>query len=329
MVPIFKTGTHTSREGRTRTYTEADLDRFASTYNGQAPAERHDAPAVLGHPKTDGPAWGFFSGIKRVGDILYGSLRDAHPKFIDTVKAGHYRKVSPKFDSNGLLKHVGWLGAQAPAVKGLPEFSFSEEGKGECYEIDLTYSEPDDEMSDKNNTENGATATESGNGTAATDPNKETNTEQTPATTPPSGDGGSAPAGVTVEEFAEYKANQKKENDRIAAELAAERRKVRDMEFSEFLGSDKLRGRVTPAMKPGLTRLMHTLADSGETYEFSEGDETVKRTALDELKAVIEQLPVQVSFGEMATDGPEAGGSEFSEAENKELEELVEGVGGY
>ncbi len=326
MVPIFKTGRHTSRGGATRSYNESDLDRFASTYNGQASSERHDAPAVIGHPKLDAPAFGLFSKLKRNGSILYGSLRDASPEFIDTVKAGHYRKVSAKFDSNGLLKHVGWLGAQAPAVKGLPEFSFSEEDlDGDCYDIDLTFSEPDDdldEMSNKNEPKTAASATATTPKESA--PNhkapKETTTA-TPATV-------ETPETVTATEFAEFQKKQEAENKRLTDELAAERQKTRELEFSEYLGGDDLKGRVTPAMKPGLTRIMHSLADSSDEYEFSEGDKEIKQSPLDALKAVIEKLPVSVEFGEMATEGPATGASEFSEAEEKELDELVDSIGG-
>ena len=121
MVPIFKTGRHTSMNGYEKEWTESDLDRIASTYNSQPTDSRHDAPAVIGHPKTDGPAFGFFNRLERKGNLLYGELRDAKSEFVKWVKDGHYRKVSPKLDSNMLLKHVGWLGSQPPAVKGLPE----------------------------------------------------------------------------------------------------------------------------------------------------------------------------------------------------------------
>jgi len=43
---IFKTGTHTSDKGITKTYTEEDLNFIASNYNPQ----EHEAPIVVGHP---------------------------------------------------------------------------------------------------------------------------------------------------------------------------------------------------------------------------------------------------------------------------------------
>lgn len=340
MVPIFKTGRHTSLNGVERDWTAEDLDRIVATYNGQSTDSRHDAPAVVGHPKLDAPAWGFFNRLERKGNLLFGELRDARDEFVQWVRDGHYRKVSPKFDQNLLLKHVGWLGATPPAVKGLPEFSFSGEAAGESWETAFSEMEiaestrtiegdmgdtqkirPDraDEQNDAGQT--GAEAS-AGSGVGATGA---AGGSPTPAQAP-------SADGVSVAEFAEYRRKQEEEQSALRAQLREQQLRNRELEFSEYLGRDELRGRVTPAMKPGLIRLMHTLADSQQSYEFSEvGADgqavTVRRSPLDELKGLIGALPVSVEFGEMATGGrlQQVGTQEFSEADEKAVEALVDG----
>ena len=59
-IEIFKAGSWTSAEGQTIRFTERDLQRTAAAYD---PA-KFDAPLVLGHPKTDDPAYGW---VKQIG----------------------------------------------------------------------------------------------------------------------------------------------------------------------------------------------------------------------------------------------------------------------
>ncbi|MDP3715502.1 MAG: peptidase, partial [Burkholderiales bacterium] len=52
---VFKKGRQTATSGVTITFTEADLKASAEAYD---PA-LHEAPIVIGHPKTDDPAYGW------------------------------------------------------------------------------------------------------------------------------------------------------------------------------------------------------------------------------------------------------------------------------
>ncbi len=49
---IFKTGKHTSNSGETKEYNAEDLDKMISKF------ESGKVPLVIGHPKTNDPAWG-------------------------------------------------------------------------------------------------------------------------------------------------------------------------------------------------------------------------------------------------------------------------------
>lgn len=117
---IFRAGTHTDSAGQTRAWTIADLDRAVASYD---PA-RHQAPLVIGHPRTDAPAWGWVGQLRREGDRLLARLDDVPEELKQAVAAGRYRHKSAAFYGDGGLRHVGLLGAAPPAVKGLGPVEF-------------------------------------------------------------------------------------------------------------------------------------------------------------------------------------------------------------
>jgi len=123
-IPIFKAGTHTDSQGRTETWDEARLDRVVSLYN----PEHHEAPLVIGHPKDNAPAYGWAEKIKRVGETLFAKPRQVAAEFASMVNEGWFKKRSVSFYPDGSLRHIGFLGAVPPAVKGLPDFAFADDG---------------------------------------------------------------------------------------------------------------------------------------------------------------------------------------------------------
>lgn len=129
-IPIFKAGTHRSMEGVERQFTEADLDQMVTTYNDQPEDQKRKSPHVLGHPDVDSPAYGWVEELKREGNTLLAWTDDFVEEFKESVNKGLYKFRSASFYPNGLLRHVGWLGATQPAVAGLGEVSFSEDEEG-------------------------------------------------------------------------------------------------------------------------------------------------------------------------------------------------------
>lgn len=133
---IFRAGTRTDANGNTVTITEADLAAAAQAYDPQV----HEAPIVVGHPKADAPAYGWVKSLGVQNGVLTADFAQVDEGFADLVKAGRYKKVSASFypptspnnPKPGVwtLRHVGFLGAQPPAVKGLSAISFAE---GEVY----------------------------------------------------------------------------------------------------------------------------------------------------------------------------------------------------
>lgn len=133
---IFRAGTRTDANGNTVTITEADLAAAAQAYDPKV----HEAPIVVGHPKADAPAYGWVKSLGVQNGVLTADFAQVDEGFADLVKAGRYKKVSASFypptspnnPKPGIwtLRHVGFLGAQPPAVKGLSAISFAE---GEVY----------------------------------------------------------------------------------------------------------------------------------------------------------------------------------------------------
>jgi len=115
---IFKVGTHTNSAGDTREWTLKDLEKIASSYD----PKNHEAPIVIGHPEHDSPAYGWIEALKVEGERLLAKPKQLVEDFKEWVRAGRYKKVSMALYPDFTLRHVGFLGAIPPAVKGLAGF---------------------------------------------------------------------------------------------------------------------------------------------------------------------------------------------------------------
>jgi cation transport regulator ChaB len=119
-IAVFRTGKHTDSAGNEKDWTEQDLDQIVSQYN---PAE-HEAPLVIGHPTDNAPAYGWVDSLKHEGGTLYARFKQLVPEFVDMVKRGLFKKRSVALYPDLVLRHIGFLGAMPPAVKGLPDVGF-------------------------------------------------------------------------------------------------------------------------------------------------------------------------------------------------------------
>lgn len=134
-IPIFKTGKHTAMNGKTREWTAADLDHIVNSYDPL----KSEAPEVIGHPKLDSPAFGWVAGLKREGNVLYFQAKDRVDDFVTMLKEKRFKKRSLALNADGTLKHIGWLGATPPAVKGLKDVAFGDMEK--CFVYDVEFAE--------------------------------------------------------------------------------------------------------------------------------------------------------------------------------------------
>ncbi|WP_029896825.1 hypothetical protein [Desulfohalovibrio reitneri] len=120
-VEVFRAGTHTDSAGRTKTWTVDDLREIARCYDPTLA----EAPVVVGHPKTDAPAYGWVAGLRVEGDTLLADLSQVEPQFMDLLRQGRFKKRSIALYDDMGLRHLGFLGATPPAVQGLKDVRFN------------------------------------------------------------------------------------------------------------------------------------------------------------------------------------------------------------
>ena len=127
-IPVFEAGIHTDSNGNTKEWTETDLDHMIQNYD----PDKYEAPEVIGHPEDDSPRWGAIEALKREGKYLYAMAKDRVPEFVEMLKKKMFKPRSISVYPDGTFRHLGWLGARAPSVKGLPNVAFKD-GKGSIY----------------------------------------------------------------------------------------------------------------------------------------------------------------------------------------------------
>lgn len=133
---IFKPGTHTAMSGVSFDFSEFDL---AATVKAYDPA-LHEAPLVIGHPKHDAPAAGWVKSLSVAAEGLIAVPHEVDVAFAELVAKKSFKKISASFyhpdaANNPVpgvyyLRHVGFLGAQPPSVKGLRPIELAEEEEG-------------------------------------------------------------------------------------------------------------------------------------------------------------------------------------------------------
>lgn len=143
-VEIYRAGTYPPQNGWNGSATIDDLNRVVRNYE---PA-KHEAPVVVGHPRSDLPAYGWADRLMVNGDALLAKFKEVDPDFEQLVKAGKFKKRSAAFYLDAEhkisgLRHVGFLGAQPPGVKGLKNIKFDDHG---CEFAEVIFNEGETEM---------------------------------------------------------------------------------------------------------------------------------------------------------------------------------------
>ncbi|WP_227503528.1 2-oxoacid:acceptor oxidoreductase [Moraxella bovoculi] len=133
---IFIAGTRADNSGKEVTITPDDLNAIAQGYNPSF----HEAPIVIGHPDDNAPAYDWVKSLSAQDGKLFAEFGEMDDDFVELVKAGRYKKVSASFyppnhpsnpkPDNWYLRHIGFLGALPPAVKGLSPVSFNDSSDG-------------------------------------------------------------------------------------------------------------------------------------------------------------------------------------------------------
>ncbi len=238
----------------------------------------------MGHPRDNAPAYGWVKkNLKREGPYLLAQFRDVCPEFIDMVNKKHFPKKSISIYGDKTLRHIGFLGAMPPAIKGLKDAAFDEGKESGVITLNFECEFKEDggmEMDPKDKEIQGlkdAIAQFMEQVKAKDKEIQELKTKEVSS------------------EYAEKAKQKDEELKQLKLQLARVEKEKRQAEYKEFCEKNKTR--VTPAMKPFIMDAFEIFHDKGE-FQFSEGTE---KNAVSKFKSFLESLPEQVSFGETAT----------------------------
>lgn len=135
-IEISAPGTWVASNGKTVTFSDNDLQLVADGYD---PA-LHEAPICIGHPKDNLPAYGWIKSVTFKSGVLFADGHDVDGDFSVMLSEKKFKKRSSAFyepDAPGnpkpgqyYLRHVAFLGAMPPAVKGLKDLNLSASDDG-------------------------------------------------------------------------------------------------------------------------------------------------------------------------------------------------------
>lgn len=132
LMQIFRAGTQRDMSGREMTFSQADIQGIARSYSTRT----RPAPLTIGHPENDRPVYGEVTGLFVKGEKLYAQA-NVDTDMVALVRKRAYTGVSASFfmpgssgnpnpDGGYYLKHVSFLGAVPPAVRGMDPLNFGE-----------------------------------------------------------------------------------------------------------------------------------------------------------------------------------------------------------
>jgi hypothetical protein len=326
---IFKAGTHVAEDGRTLTFTAAEVQEIADSYD----RELSEAPMVIGHPRTDDPAYGWANALRVQDGRLFAEPHQVEPQFAELVNAGRYKKISASIylpDSPGnpkpgkhYLKHIGFLGGAAPAVKGMRSASFAEDDGAVSFSMPIAglgwtlsdiFQRLRDHLIDKDGlitadqvipqwqiraiTEHTADR-DAPNAQAIASYAAAPNTTSTESTMPdPKTEAAQAADFAAREQTLADQATALAAREKALADRELKARRDDAVAFCEGLVAD---GKLLPRQRASTVELL-LAQPAAVALNFAEGDQSVSKPAGDVLRALLSDLPKQVDFAEKSKD---------------------------
>lgn len=330
-IEIFRPGSFVASDGQRHTFTAAQVKELADTYN---PAFS-DAPLVVGHPKLTSPRFGRADKLfVNAAGVLCAGVADVVPEFAAAVAARHYPHVSASIYLPGApgnptpgkhyLRHIGFLGGAAPAVKGLAAVEFSGDETGVVsfsYEdrlisqlfrnlrewfIATAGTDKADQVLPSATVdaiaEAAMCADDCADDCAASPvPDFSTPTQPTEA---------DLSQQKALDEQAAALALQKKELDGREAAIANQEAALRKTGHADFAEALCVTGQLLPAQKATVVEIMSQLDGINQIADFAAGDPNHGKTGADLFRAFLATQPKQVEFKRISptTGGADAGG---------------------
>ncbi len=307
---VFKVGEHPISETKSLNFSEEMLKASIAAYDPKL----HEAPLVIGHPKNDDPAYGWVKNAKLIDGRFVTENDQVNTEFAELVESGAFKKISASFYPIGskynpvpevlYLKHIGFLGAKPPAIKGLAgtqcQHSFAEDEELVTIEFseinfmdwdDLTvaglFSNLREWMISKFNLETADQvipiyAIDGLKMSAVKDDIK--------PEMPMDYSEGDKP--VTID-FAEKEAAL----DAREADIAKREQALKEHEFAEWF--DSLGGKAYPHERQKAIATLMKLSSESEVVEFAEGNETKSLSLVEAYKQSFENRSTLIEFAEL------------------------------
>lgn len=339
-IHCFKAGVHTTMAGEAIEFSQAQVEEIAMAYS---PALR-SAPLVIGHPKADGPSVGGVVSLKATARGLFAEPADVDAAFaaqvgphgLNAVSCKFFRPDAPDNPAPGkwYLRHIGFLGEQAAAVKGLDGPAFAASGDDDgcvCFQESIEFGDWDDRtIAGMFRSLRDFLIAKFGQDEADRAlPSWDVNHLQEAAAQPEADDAEVAPAfaeqvsqtttAPTTKESTvkpEEKARIEAENASLKRQLAERSaREKQDREEARHNGNvefaEELIGRqiLKPKHKDAVIALLDTVSApgaNGKEVEFGEGDDA--QPLAEVVKGFLADQPKVVEFGEFATKSRAASG---------------------
>lgn len=323
-VEIFRAGKQTDSAGVERDWTVSDLDTIAGSYN----PEYHEAPVCIGHPKDNAPAFAWIKRVTREGESLFAEIGDEAPEFSEWLEAKRFKKRSISLYPDLSIRHLAFLGAQPPAVKGLKDFSEGgrafPDAKGEAVTLDfadwpsafsfqsigrLFQSLRDRLLVDKDKETADAVLPQyeiDALKAMQADPEKHSAfqehemTQQEHEAILAAEQAKTKAAEAKALQFSEQLTAEQAKAAGLTAQLAAIKAEAQDKALSDFCEGQIKAGKMLPTDKPAHLQVMKALAGLAE-IDFAEGDKTTKKTPLAIYQERLAAGPKVIEFSETAT----------------------------
>lgn len=261
---IFKTGRHKDSKGNEKEWTKDDLEKIKYNFENVNP----DVPICVGHPATNAPAYGWWDKLKIEGDKLLVKFKQVQPEFMEACNKGLFKTRSISLTSDLVPRHLAFLGAQAPAIKGMEQFQFEEAAD----DIKIEFSDSLNALDcAPQEIPLGCRASLAMTGGARNDGKRE-----------------------TYMNFAEENKKLKEQIDKLQKEIKEKDEQKELKEFEDFCDKALSNGNILPCQKDNVVNLFKSLND--KTFNFEDGSEKSSKNVL---KEFIEGLK-QIDFNEQA-----------------------------
>lgn len=318
-IEIFRPGTFTAMNGTKYTFTAAQVKELADTYN----PDFADAPLVVGHPKLTSPRFGRAGKLfVNTAGVLCADPADVVPEFAAAVAAKLYTNVSASIflpDAPGnptpgkhYLRHIGFLGGAAPAVKGLKSVEFAADRTGV---VDFSYEDRlivqlFRRMRDWIISKDGVAAADEILPECQLSDLAESNTRDELAGTEPN-PAFSNPPQTTEAELSQQEAlaaqakallAQKTELDGRAATIAAQEAVIKKAGHADFAEALCASGHLLPAQKTSVVEILTQLDAANQVADFAAGDANHGKTGAALFKDFLAAQPKQVEFQRVSQD---------------------------